>query len=117
MTVKIVNGILKYTLKSHNEIKLKLLNEIEESIYNNYDDKNDKIYRTDYYENIPLRDKNYFLSLCFHLENLFEEISYYYCSKTCEITCAWFQQYIKNDEHKWHFHSLSDVYFIYFLEL
>ena len=103
--------ILKYTLPTHDKIKSKLLDIIEN--YEPVKEYPDTISKTDFYDS---GKREYWNILNEGLEPLWKEISNKYWVKEW-YSKLWFQQYCNNDFHGWHLHSEASVSMSYLLEL
>ena len=111
------NLVWKYTLPTHNQIKSRILD-----IIDNYEQVNpckDAVTKTDFYDDIrtnPNRNEYYNL---FHQEadSLYRAITNHYWVTDFGILQVWFQQYYINDTHKWHNHGQSNISLSYLLEL
>tara|TARA_B100000131_G_scaffold140024_1_gene136282 strand:+ start:168 stop:692 length:525 start_codon:yes stop_codon:yes gene_type:complete len=103
--------IWKYTLPTHDKIKSKLLDIIEN--YEPVKEYPDTISKTDFYDS---GKREYWNILNEGLEPLWKEISNKYWVKEW-YSKLWFQQYCNNDFHGWHLHSEASVSMSYLLEL
>ena len=105
--------IWKYTLPTHDKIKSKLLDIIE-----NYDpvkEYPDPISKTDFYDS---GTREYWNILNEGLQPLWTEISNkYWTTRSYWNTTVWFQQYCNNDFHGWHLHGEASISMSYLLEL
>jgi hypothetical protein len=113
--------IFQSKIKEHNNIKNKLLREIEKDNPGNL--KVDEIYFSD---TISKLDWNYssdcrrewvkvFLPYFFTIiKEFLTETSY----NDIDLSGVWYQQYIKNDSHSWHIHAeqYTGVYYLEFPE-
>ena len=103
--------IWKYTLPTHDKIKSKLLDIIEN--YEPVKEYPDTISKTDFYDS---GKREYWNILNEGLEPLWKEISNKYWVEEW-YSKLWFQQYCNNDFHGWHLHSEASISMSYLLEL
>ena len=103
--------IWKYTLPTHDKIKSKLLDIIEN--YEPVKEYPDTISKTDFYDS---GKREYWNILNEGLEPLWKEISNKYWVEEW-YSKLWFQQYSNNDFHGWHLHSEASISMSYLLEL
>lgn len=109
---KIESYYLVTKIKEHKEIKDKLLNLITKIPTNNYED----ITHTDW--SLPKDYKREYLDYFYKIiKPYMEDMRTLLNEKTCEIRNGWFQQYYKNDFHKWHRHAKTNFANVYYLEL
>jgi hypothetical protein len=108
----IINKINNY--KEINKNLLDLINKIPRNPL--IEDLNSTISHTDF--NLPQNFKREYLEYFFEIiKPYFEEICYKLNSKKIKINNAWFQQYTKNNFHKWHTHPKTNFTNVYFVEL
>lgn len=106
-----------YSFKEHKKFKVKLLKLINEvpKIKINYN-RTENLNHTDWY--LPSNTSRLYWTL---FNNLLKEWKKHMCFKThskkCLIHNYWFQQYLKNDHHSWHNHSMCQFSSVYYLEL
>jgi hypothetical protein len=103
-------------IEEHNQIKMELLNLINELPVKSYKTNLENISNTDWILPKDFERK--------YLKMFYETIRPYMNSimsflKTTEYTIhnGWFQQYTKNDFHDWHVHENSNYTNVYYLEL
>lgn len=111
------NQVWTHSLKNHLLIKNKLLKNIEKTKKRNIKDEVDSISFTDYYEKINLENNEYFSIFNLNAKNFYDEFIEFYCIQEMKILNCWFQQYLKNDIHQFHFHGGSNISFVYYVEL
>ena len=107
--------IIKFKFDKHLEVKDKLLNLINDAPFTKINNDMDNINKTDFY--ISGLEKDYvdyvkpkivnFLYKCFESYNI----------GGFELGYMWFQQYSKNNTHKWHTHKNTNFACVYFLEM
>ena len=111
------NLVWKFSLPTHNKIKSRILD-----IIDNYEQVNpckDPVTKTDFYDKIcytPNRNK-YFEIFHQESESLWKSIVDYYWVTNFSIINVWFQQYQTFDTHNWHTHGQSNISLSYLLEL
>jgi len=111
------NQVWIHNLKNHSTIKNQLLNAIKKTKKQSFKDKIDSISYTDYYEKLSLENNEYFSIFNSNAEKFYNEFLKFYCIKQMKIINVWFQQYLKNDIHQFHFHGGSNISFVYYVEL
>jgi len=106
-----------HSLKNHLLIKDRLLEIIEKSKKTSFNDGKDIISFTDFYDNIDLKNKQYFSTFHTNATDFYDKLVSFYCIKEFNIRNGWFQQYYKNDKHQWHYHGGTNISFVYYVEL
>lgn len=116
--------ILKYeapffihTVDNHELIKPLILQDIKSLGVNRLEDSNERISNTDWHIGSKVF-RNYFRHVEFEFYNVLgavaKELDY---PDGLGIKNYWFQQYNKNDEHKWHVHPESMFSSVYYVDL
>ncbi len=105
-----------YPFEQHKQWRgliLELINKMPNGSINN---GVDAINKTDWY--LPKETKRNYLNFFYDLihEQMTKICADFKC-KQWEIHNGWFQQYEKNNTHKWHTHSHSNMSAVYYLEL
>ena len=109
------NLVWKYSYKNHLSTKNIILNKINECNSDSISTEQDTINNSDYFTVNNHRD--YLKILSEHLVDFHQKILDYYCCSRFSFGNGWFQQYIVNDIHDWHFHAKANLSIVYFLEL
>ena len=108
--------ILITKIKNYQEINLKILSLIDKIPNNPIIENNDNIKHSDY--NLPKGFKREYLEYFFEvIKPYFIEMCLKLHTKKIQISRAWFQQYTKNCEHRWHTHPQCNFTNVYFVEL
>lgn len=103
-----------YSLPTHQIIKQSLLNIIDATQGEEILDEQSHIHKTDYFQQSQL---DYFSVFHAHAQDFYQQLRLTYCVLEFDITNTWYQQYHLNDTHSWHFHSYSNISFVYYIEL
>jgi len=117
--IKISSLILQDNLKSHKEIKSKLLSLIEKSVFSKEeridDYYDDTIYRLDWLKNNDFNREWVKFSMPY-LQEKFNHFAKKLNFQFVDIKSIWYQQYIKNNYHGWHIHgeNYTGVYYLEF---
>jgi hypothetical protein len=99
-------------IKEHNQFKNTLLSLIDKMPLSKHDD----ISKTDW--NLPSDFKREYLELFFKIINPYmTEMSIFLKEPKWYIYNGWYQQYTKNDFHKWHRHNRCNFTNVYYLEM
>jgi hypothetical protein len=109
------NLIHKFTFDKHNIIKNKLLDLIDKSPYIKVDDNVDSISKSDYF--ITNLNKEYISYIRPYLTEFMTNELKDFKLNGFIIDKMWFQQYHKNDTHKWHTHKYTNLICIYYVEM
>tara|TARA_B100000900_G_C20193827_1_gene559008 strand:+ start:92 stop:598 length:507 start_codon:yes stop_codon:yes gene_type:complete len=104
----------RFKFDKHYEIKDKLLDLINHAPYTKIDSK-DVISKTDYY--INGLEKDYIDYIRPQIINFLYECFKNHKIAGYEVSNMWFQQYYKNDIHKWHTHKNTHFTCVYFVEM
>lgn len=110
-----MNYIFKSKVENHQEIKEKLLHQINLIPKNSIISKEESILHTDW--NIPSTMHREYAGLFIetvspHLQMMVQSLEV----DKVEISNFWFQQYQEVGEHKWHTHPVANYANVYFLE-
>lgn len=108
------NPILRFKFDKHYTIRNNLLDLINKAPFIKVDD-NDSISKTDYY--IKDLEKEYINYVRPEISEFLYECFNSYKINGFEIRTMWFQQYHKNDIHKWHTHKYTNFTCVYFVEM
>ena len=121
MSLSIANipcSIYKTKVYNHLDIKDIILNEIREIGINSVNNDQEQIYNTDFFiknnlQLLPRKNLNKVLLpvITNHNNTLSKKLNV----KSIELDNYWYQQYKKNDFHKWHVHSFcvfSNIYYV-----
>jgi hypothetical protein len=109
------NLVYKFTFDKHQIVKNKLLDLIEKTPYININDNSDSISKTDYF--ITNYKKEYISFIQPYLKEFMKESLTKFKLNGFEMDKIWFQQYHKNDNHKWHTHKYTNLVCVYYVEL
>jgi hypothetical protein len=112
--IKNFNGfILVQKIKEHYDFKDKLMLLIDKMPEHSFENKSDKIFKTDYYNsNVNKVYKETFLKL---VEPYNNNLKLFFKCSNFNIKEIWYQQYKTLDVHNWHIHFgclLTNVYFL-----
>jgi hypothetical protein len=103
-------------INNYKEINKNILSLINKIPNNSLQEKNDKIFHTDW--NLPINFKReyveYFIKI---IDPYLQKIAFKLNSKNIEISNIWFQQYNKLDTHNWHTHPKTNFSNVYFVQL
>lgn len=110
-----MNYIYQSKVENHQEIKEKLLQQINLIPQNPIVDKDQNILHTDW--NLPSAMHREYVNLFVetvtpHLEMMRKKFN----AQRIEIDALWFQVYGKNGKHNWHSHPRTNYSNVYFLE-
>ena len=114
--------ITKYKVKNHKLIKEFVLGEIEKSSINSIEniEENLSINKTDFFDNIenpPKQIHPYFSFFERNEPGFYQYLNERYFVSSLQVLGYWYQQYIKNDSHYWHIHPMSNISYVYYVEL
>lgn len=115
-------NIFKYKVKNHKLIKEFVLGEIEKHPIIKI--KNEKIkssiYKTDYFQsqkNPPKQILPYFEFFERNEPEFYKTLNQRYFVSSMRVSNYWYQQYVENDMHNWHIHPISNLSYVYYIEL
>ena len=108
------NLINKFTFNNHQTTKTKLLELIEKTSYIQINNT-DKISKTDFY--ITGLNKEYIDYIMPYITDTLKSSLKSFNIEGFEIRNMWFQQYYKNDIHKFHTHKYTHFACVYYVEM
>ncbi len=109
------NLIHKFKFNKHSFIKEKLLDTIDKSPFIKVNDNDDSISKSDYF--IQDIDKEYINFIQPHIKEFMTTSLRSFKINGFIIGKMWFQQYHKNDIHKWHSHKHTHFACVYYAEM